>query len=78
MRDTNFQNPMPTKHTKDAKPKGMCLPDFVFLVRLVDSIKTRTSDMNLKLACFPRSLAATRRGFTFYVADPSAPFTNSH
>src|SRR6266508_3873831 len=23
----------------------------------------------------PRSLAATRRGFTFYVADPSAPFT---
>jgi hypothetical protein len=26
----------------------------------------------------PRSLAATHRGFTFYVADPSAPFTNSH
>jgi hypothetical protein len=24
----------------------------------------------LKLACFPRSLAAARRGFTFYVADP--------
>ena len=24
----------------------------------------------------PRSLAATRRGFTFYVADPAAPFTN--
>ncbi len=24
----------------------------------------------------PRSLASTRRGFTFYVADPSAPFTN--
>jgi len=32
---------------------------------------------NLKLAAF-HSLAATRRGFTFYVADPSAPFTNSH
>ena len=28
------------------------------------------SDTNLKLACFPRSLAATRRGFAFYVADP--------
>jgi len=27
---------------------------------------------------FPRSLAAARRGFTFYVADPSAPFTNPH
>ena len=36
------------------------------------------TDPNLKLACFPRSLAATRRGFTFHVADPSAPFTNSH
>jgi uncharacterized protein YecT (DUF1311 family) len=36
------------------------------------------ADTILKLACFPRSLAATRRGFTFYVADPSAPFTNSH
>jgi hypothetical protein len=30
-------------------------------------------DANLKLARFPRS----RRGFTFYVADPSVPFTNS-
>jgi hypothetical protein len=27
-------------------------------------------DTNLKLACFPRSLAATRRGFTFHVAYP--------
>jgi len=29
--------------------------------------KEATTD--LKLACFPRSLAATGRGFTFYVAD---------
>src|SRR5215211_7224391 len=27
---------------------------------------------------FPRSLAAARCRFTFYVADPSAPFTNPH
>jgi hypothetical protein len=26
---------------------------------------------------FPDSLAATHRGFTFYVADPIAPFTDN-
>ena len=30
----------------------------------------------LKLVRCPRSLAVTRHGFTFYVADPSAPFTS--
>jgi hypothetical protein len=30
----------------------------------------------LKLVRCPRSLAVTRHGFTFYVADPSAPFSS--
>lgn len=43
-------------------------------VNIFREVLSLTTD--LKLARFPRSLAATHRGFTFYVADPSAPFTD--